>query len=361
MFVCSMGDLFHGDERWNFIAAVLGVMARASQHIFQVLTKRPNQMLEWHRWVDDPPSRNLWVNRRFATAYCAVQAASFIEGFDRQAAEEVGWPLPNDWLGVSAVNQARADERILLLSRTPAAVRFVSCEPMLGPVDLWTRHLEREVPTNSGCVDWVICGGETGPGARPMDPDWARDLRAQCAEDGRRRTTAGRPDGAAVAGGCAVKFFAAGTPRPKGNHIALCPRRRTHHHGHATPCRPFVTEDIRSEYGKKVAAWERTVRVASREVAQARPLAGPVHLAVCFYIAQPKSQRKEPFPPFAKSDYDKLLRTIGDAIQAKCDGYLIEDDKQVVSWGGAMRWADERGPGVEVEVVALNAQQGILF
>ncbi len=81
--------------------------------------------------------------------------------------------LPNVWLGVSVENQKAADERIPLLLETPAAVRFLSCEPLLGPVSLEYDGLRE--------LDWVICGGESGPGARPMHPDWARALRDQCA------------------------------------------------------------------------------------------------------------------------------------------------------------------------------------
>jgi protein gp37 len=98
---------------------------------------------------------------------------------------EAGWTLPNVWVGTTVENQPAADERIPHLLATPAAVRFVSCEPLLGPVDVWPKTasgalLNRgSVATGRG-IDWVICGGETGPGARPMHPDWARSLRDQC-------------------------------------------------------------------------------------------------------------------------------------------------------------------------------------
>jgi protein gp37 len=90
------------------------------------------------------------------------------------------WPLPNVWLGTSAEDQQRADERIPLLLQTPAAVRFVSLEPLLGPIDL----MSIEAPETRNVLDWVICGGESGPHARPMHPDWARSLRDQCAAAG---------------------------------------------------------------------------------------------------------------------------------------------------------------------------------
>lgn len=158
-----------------------------------------------------------------------------------------------------------------------------------------------------------------------------------------------------------MKFFAAGVPRPKGNHIALCPRRKAFHRGHTTPCRPFVTEDIRSDTGRKVAAWEQSVRVASREVAPPTPITGPVEVRYTFRLPQPKCHAKEARPPFSKGDWEKVSRAVSDALQAECGGYLIQDDKQIVEAHVSIQWADERGPGVEVEVTALEAQQGRLF
>ena len=148
IFVCSMGDLFHEDVPDEFISRVFGRMRCANQHTFMILTKRPERM----RW--------------------------FI------------WNLPNVWLGVSVENQSTADERIPMLLKTPAAVRFVSVEPMLGPVDLLSiKTSDGDGPSREliwigegAGIGWVICGAETGPGARPMDPTWARDLRDQCRE-----------------------------------------------------------------------------------------------------------------------------------------------------------------------------------
>jgi hypothetical protein len=91
------------------------------------------------------------------------------------------WPLPNVWLGTSVEDQQRANERVPVLLDTPAAVRWLSCEPLLGPVDLRQAHLAvRPLPR----VDWIVAGGESGPRARPMHPDWARSLRDQCAAAG---------------------------------------------------------------------------------------------------------------------------------------------------------------------------------
>ena len=160
IFVNSMSDLFHENVPDEWIARVFDVMARAPQHTFQVLTKRPDRM------------------RRVLPSFAPSHTAR-----DRS-----GWPLPNVWLGVSAENQATADGRIPLLLETPAAVRFVSAEPLLGPIDLNERELLcrtwRRGLTIGRYLDWVIIGGESGPGARPMHPGWARALRDQCVHVG---------------------------------------------------------------------------------------------------------------------------------------------------------------------------------
>jgi protein gp37 len=147
VFVNSMSDLFHERVPEAFIEEVFRVMAAAGWHTFQVLTKRPARM---HAVV---------ASDTFASAVGGAH----------------GWPLPNVWLGTSVEDQRRADERVPLLARTPAAVRFLSCEPLLGPLDL-APWLDR--------LGWVIVGGESGPRHRPMDPDWARALRDQCAAAG---------------------------------------------------------------------------------------------------------------------------------------------------------------------------------
>lgn len=170
-----MGDLFHEDIGFHEIHRIFDIMWNAPQHTFLVLTKRPGRMLE----------------------YMTQKGINGMYGNE--------WPLSNIWLGVTAENQARADERIPILLQIPAAVHFVSIEPMLGPVDLtriggdqfgWGRidalhglHYIRANTTESGCewdtrpiakIDWVIAGGETGPGARPMHPDWVRSVGDQC-------------------------------------------------------------------------------------------------------------------------------------------------------------------------------------
>lgn len=156
-FVCSMSDLFHENVPFEFITQVFDVMcdARSQHHVFQLLTKRPERINKWLNWVAE-----YWNgNSPFSVDW-----------------EVLGYAA-NVWLGASIENQPTADERIPLLLQTPAAVHFVSVEPMLEPVDLW---VWKKGLLGWNDLDWVICGGETGPGARPMHPDWARSLRDQC-------------------------------------------------------------------------------------------------------------------------------------------------------------------------------------
>ena len=173
VFVNSMSDLFHDDVPDEFIERVFVVMARATQHTFQVLTKRPGRMASL---LSRPTTQNFIINR----------AASENAGQYRRR----GWvgllpnrvpscPLPNVWLGTSVENQRWANVRIPKLLEAPATVRFLSCEPLLGPVDLMRWLWPKDAPYS--LLDWVIVGGESGRGARPMHPDWARSLRDQCA------------------------------------------------------------------------------------------------------------------------------------------------------------------------------------
>jgi protein gp37 len=175
IFVNSLSDLFHEQVPDAFIDRVVTVMALASQHTFQVLTKRPERMAAY---MQAAPER---LRDDFAGF-----TAFFSDSDIPQAAVNLDtWPLPNVWLGASTEDQATADERIPHLLRTPAAVRFLSCEPLLGPVDL-ERYLvlydsvHGEPWMSRGELHWVIAGGESGRNARPMHPDWARSLRDQC-------------------------------------------------------------------------------------------------------------------------------------------------------------------------------------
>lgn len=203
IFVADMGDLFYEAVSNEDIAAVFGVMAAAPKHTFQVLTKRAKRMREWfainniqafvqhekRKHSDDDETANVWTR----------------------------WPLPNVWLGVSVEDQKTADERIPILLDTPAAVRWASYEPALGPVDFrqWLPNAGRcesrgggpppfrcglplghggshsaLIPTSapwSRCapfakpaLDWIVVGGESGPKARPFNVSWARETIANC-------------------------------------------------------------------------------------------------------------------------------------------------------------------------------------
>ena len=161
IFVSDMADLFHEAVPDEFIVAVFGIMAQTPQHTYQVLTKRHGRM------------RSLLNSDKFCLT---GMAAALSKGLDVEAAP---WPLPNVWLGVSAEDQHWADIRIPALLRTPAAVRFVSAEPLLGRIDL---SLGRSGYWRS--LSWVIAGGESGPGARPCELEWLRSLRDQCVDAG---------------------------------------------------------------------------------------------------------------------------------------------------------------------------------
>ncbi|WP_255789380.1 DUF5131 family protein [Mycobacteroides abscessus] len=174
IFVNSMSDLFHDKVPDEYIARVFAVMALAPQHTFQLLTKRHGRM------------RTLLRDGEFQQqVYDAWGQLEMPKG--RPSMEDwpwSGWPLPNVWLGVSAEDQKRADLRIPALLDTPAAVRFVSAEPLLGPIDLHGDPIGKDSVFWIGHLDWVIVGGESGPGARPMHPDWARSMRDQCVAAG---------------------------------------------------------------------------------------------------------------------------------------------------------------------------------
>lgn len=225
IFVCAHGDLFHDSVPDEWIDRVFAVMALAPQHQFQVLTKRAERMraylsqFEQRGWYVHSTTRaQVWADPRDKDRFLLLK-------------EGQTWPLPNVWLGVSVEDQKRADERIRHLLATPAAMRWLSCEPLLGPVDLrWIAEPDEEkdgvIDALLGCnwvdgslmgrgeefrparpghqdrvmrrwvcspeadilanrkLNWVVAGGESGPGARPMHPDWARSLRDQCAAAG---------------------------------------------------------------------------------------------------------------------------------------------------------------------------------
>jgi protein gp37 len=173
VFVNALSDLFHEVLPETFVASVFAVMAMAQEHTFQVLTKRPDRM---ERLLTSDALR-------------AVVSAEILRlcgaGFDGAPIDPRtthGWPLPNVWLGVSAENQRFFDERVQILTKTPAALRFVSAEPLLGDIDMQLALSAPNIDYPRIGVDWLIAGGESGPGARPMDLAWARSLRDQCAD-----------------------------------------------------------------------------------------------------------------------------------------------------------------------------------
>lgn len=166
IFVNSMSDLFHDQVPDEYIAKVFAIMLLAQRHTFQVLTKRHGRM------------RALLNSHAFWTRVLYEALDPELPAGDRDGLQLSLHYLPNVWLGVSTENQQWADIRIPALLDTPAAVRFISAEPLLGPIDL------DAIPVRGPDLDWVIVGGESGPGARPMHPDWARGLRDQCNQTG---------------------------------------------------------------------------------------------------------------------------------------------------------------------------------
>lgn len=181
IFVNSMSDLFHEDVPDEFIAAVFGVMAQCPQHTFQILSKRPARMRAWLSGETKP-------NHASLREWCFYAAQDKV-GRERMSIKPWSqeWPLRHLWLGVSVERQQEADERIPLLLQTPAAVRWISAEPLLAPLDLTAIRPFRIAASFDALrgivprLNWVVVGGESGPGARPMHPDWARSLRDQCA------------------------------------------------------------------------------------------------------------------------------------------------------------------------------------
>lgn len=223
IFVNSMGDLFHEDVPDAWIDRVFAVMALTPQHNYQILTKRSARM---RAYLSDPRvigriARVLLdavIEGSVPTSDMTKPSWPVISiGADIDEPDDLGlrpWPLANVWLGVSAEDQRRADERIPDLLATPAAVRFVSAEPLLGPIDFtklnllryfkvenpldpnWPRNTFDALRGRSDIhpihnaepawekLDWIIVGGESGRNARPMHPDWARSIRDQCAAAG---------------------------------------------------------------------------------------------------------------------------------------------------------------------------------
>jgi len=230
IFVSILGDLFHEDSRFEFIDKIIPIIHQNRNHIFMILTKRAARMAEYFNGLASAIQGSEAYERMFRLGH-------YTEKFCNSAMiYRKGYSLPNLWLGITAENQARADERIPILLQIPAAKRFVSIEPMLGPIRLsgncidylagWgvdvmaDRNGDPEpFQMQTEKLDWVICGKENGSpaahvnpfakdicrsqgvqnchecpdyecgdnmvaGIRPMDFDWARDLRDQCGKAG---------------------------------------------------------------------------------------------------------------------------------------------------------------------------------
>lgn len=194
IFVNSNSDLFHEDVPFEYIAAVYGVMAACPQHTFIVLTKRPERMLAFMEWLHDPSEGLVDASLACDTPrkkahYCGLRAVRLLPNLPRALQESfnaamasAGVPLPNVWHGVSIANQQDADANIPILLQVPSAIRFVSAEPLIGPVYLQGNWTNAEVTAALGTnkLDWVIVGGESGPGARPCGIAWIRSIVEQC-------------------------------------------------------------------------------------------------------------------------------------------------------------------------------------
>ena len=230
VFVVAHGDLFHESVPDAWIDRVFAVMAMSRQHVFQVLTKRPKRMRQYLSEKVGKHPGNTVIERLEKLIDSRWQGKLLTWPWAHK--EDERWPLKNVWIGTSVEDQQTAGERILHLRETPAAVRWLSVEPLLGSVDLrvlpapskpysssgsvvdldpirWERRSEvlcqrrydalrgiigwegqaclpEETPDEVGLpkLDWVVCGGESGPGYRPMKAEWARTIRDQCKHAG---------------------------------------------------------------------------------------------------------------------------------------------------------------------------------
>lgn len=193
VFVNSMSDLFHESLSFSDIARVFAVMQLAQRHTFQVLTKRPERMADWFEWLMSDEGRGVWLKHVVSTPDGEHEGWS------------VAWPFRNIELGTTTENQATFDARVPHLLRVPARVRFLSMEPLIGPIDAsaflspgceecpagdpdceapddgeWHCHDACEPPG----LHWFIVGGESGPGARPCDVAWVQGIVEQGAAYG---------------------------------------------------------------------------------------------------------------------------------------------------------------------------------
>ena len=201
IFVCAHSDLFHENVPDEWIDRIFAVMALAPHHTYLVLTKRAERMQRYMTGLDTEITDGNGKHKRDARLEgiewrsCMVEGAAQKLHNERTGEDPSMWlavhlPLPNVHIGVSIENQETAESRIPLLLKTPAAVRWVSAEPLIGPLDLRAiLHGPNGITHDAllpwgnlwnASLDWVVVGGESGPGSRPMHPDWARSIRGQC-------------------------------------------------------------------------------------------------------------------------------------------------------------------------------------
>jgi len=205
IFVNSMSDLFHKDVPFGFVLRILCIIANTPRHTYQILTKRPERAMEFVRLWNDLAGED-FANPKLVPgpektrqAHPSGRGQLFADMLETMGPPPPGaayptfdwmegmiaWPafkyFHNVWLGTSCEDEATLDERLPHILRCPAAVRFLSLEPLLGPIDL-SSCLSASVPQCP--LHWVIVGGESGPGARPMHPDWVRSIRDQCVAAG---------------------------------------------------------------------------------------------------------------------------------------------------------------------------------
>lgn len=255
VFAGDMTDIFGEWVPDEIIDKHFAVFALRPDVTFQVLTKRPERMAAYiaHR-TRSRPTTGILDKEILRVAESPNLSTAFIVGLEMEPLasgpfsydEDSDWPLKNVWLGTSVENQACADERIPHLLRCSAAVRFLSVEPQLGPVDLHGAFYRARLGPNDPYkkraligVDWVIVGGESGPHARPFNVNWARSLRDQC-------------------GAAGVSFFLKQLGRWP---VAKCPNPC-----HAGPCRNcgdtgLVTVHLKDSHGGNMAEWPEDLRV----------------------------------------------------------------------------------------------------
>lgn len=264
IFVNSMSDLFHEEVEDEWIDRIFAVMALAFQHTFQIFTKRPERMYAYFTQARIMSSveedvaaeaamggRVIWDARGFNPDNYRNCMGHF-PSKEKLAKRRTwpGWPLPNVWLGVSCETQTTADARIPWLLKTPGAVRFVSAEPLLEAVDLergGSTYLRR-IKSPSGAVyqplDWVICGGESGPNARPCHLEWLHDIVAQCKSSG-------------------VPVFVKQIGRmPYWDGVSACPASYLHLERHMIDNKLYYRLDLlRNKAGADPAEWPEDLRV----------------------------------------------------------------------------------------------------